>query len=640
MSKVENRLIPTIKNSIIRDMDEKYDIETIRKIMLTYTISIVAVGMLIPFGIVAFIEGNLPVGLFDLAAGLSLAANIIYLRKSGNHNFVCVFSIAVGAILYFFLLATGGVDNTAHLWCYTFPLFATFLLGSKKGFIITTLFLTVVIIFFICDFDLPYLTHYSNDFIIRFIPSFMCIFIFSCAFEYFRENAQRDLSLKNNELNITIEKLKKAETELRNAHEDLEKRVLERTIELSKANHDLRHEINEREQLEHERRILEKQLLHSQKMEAIGILAGGIAHDLNNLLSVMVSYPDLILMKLPKDSPLIKPVLTIQNSGKRAAAIVQDLLTLARRGVKTTEVTNLNQVIRHYLESPEFEELKNIHPHVIFESNLKANLFNIMGSPVHLSKSVMNLVSNAAEAMADEGKVSISTKNRYIDKPISGYDFVQEGNYVVLTISDTGIGISEDDLERIFEPFFTKKIMGRSGTGLGMAVVWGTIKDHNGYIDIESIKGKGTTFTLYFPVTKREIIEIKKPLPINEYMGNGESILIIDDVEEQREIASQILISLAYTVTSVASGEKAVEYLKNNHADLILLDMVMDPGIDGLETYQRIIKLHPHQKTIIASGFSSTNRVKEIQKIGAGAYIKKPYTFEKIGIAVKSELND
>jgi two-component system, cell cycle sensor histidine kinase and response regulator CckA len=382
----------------------------------------------------------------------------------------------------------------------------------------------------------------------------------------------------------------------------------------------------------------EENLRRAQKMESIGALAGGVAHDLNNILSATVSYPALILMDLPEESPLRIPILTIQESGEKAAAIVNDLLTLARRGVVVTEATNLNHVIHNYLESPELEVLKQFHPKAIIASNFETDLPNIMGSPVHLSKTVMNLVNNAAEAMADGGDLIISTKSKYIDKPIKGYDNIKEGDYVVFTVSDTGAGISAEDLERIFEPFFTKKIMGRSGTGLGMAVVWGTVKDHNGHIDVQSTEGKGTTFTLYFPITRRETRRNERALPIEEYMGKGESILIVDDIEDQRDIASRILKKLGYSVASASTGEEAVEYIKSNSVDLLVLDMIMDPGMDGLDTYKKVLEIHPSQKAIIASGFSETGRVKEVQRLGAGAYVKKPYTFEKIGLAVKTEL--
>jgi two-component system, cell cycle sensor histidine kinase and response regulator CckA len=383
---------------------------------------------------------------------------------------------------------------------------------------------------------------------------------------------------------------------------------------------------------------LEAQLQQAQKMEAIGTLAGGVAHDLNNILSGIVSYPELILMDLPENSPLRKPILTIQKSGERAAVIVQDLLTLARRGVAISEVLNLNNIISEQLKSPEFEKLKSFHLNVQVETNLDKNLLNIKGSTTHLSKSVMNLVSNAAEAMPSGGKILISTENLYIDRPIRGYDHVEEGDYVTVMVSDTGIGISKEDMERIFEPFYTKKVMGRSGTGLGMAVVWGTVKDHKGYIDVESTEGEGTIFTLYFPVTREEIVPDKSLPSIEDYMGKGESILVVDDVKEQRELASNMLNKLHYSVNTVSSGENAIEYLGNNSVDLLVLDMIMEPGIDGLDTYKRIIEIHPNQKAIIASGYSETDRVKEAQRLGAGQYIKKPYTLGKIGLAIKKEL--
>jgi CheY-like chemotaxis protein len=250
----------------------------------------------------------------------------------------------------------------------------------------------------------------------------------------------------------------------------------------------------------------------------------------------------------------------------------------------------------------------------------------------------MNLVSNAAEALPNGGKVTISTKNQYIDKPVRGYDEVKEGDYVVLTVADNGVGISSQEAQRIFEPFYTKKVMGKSGTGLGMAVVWGTVKDHKGYIELKTTEGKGMTLDLYFPVTRKQLEKEKAATSITEYMGHGESILVIDDVREQRDIASVLLTQLGYLVNSVSSGEEAVEYVKTNSTDLLVLDMIMDPGIDGLDTYKKVVELHPGTKAIIASGFSETDRVKEAQRLGAGQYLKKPYTLEKIGLTVKTEL--
>jgi CheY-like chemotaxis protein len=284
-------------------------------------------------------------------------------------------------------------------------------------------------------------------------------------------------------------------------------------------------------------------------------------------------------------------------------------------------------------------KISSFHPNVQVKTSLEADLLNIMGSPVHLEKTVMNLVSNAAEAMQNGGTLIIATSNQYLDRPIQGYDDVREGDYVVLSVSDTGEGIAASDLKRIFEPFYTKKVMGRSGTGLGLAVVWGTVKDHDGYIDVQSEEGKGSTFMLYFPVTREEMANEQEAVLPESYAGRGESILVVDDVKEQRDLATNMLTRLGYQVNAVASGEEAVEYIKAGSVDIIVLDMIMDPGIDGLETYQRVIEINPKQKAIIVSGFSETNRVKKAQELGAGAYVKKPYVLERIGLAVRNELD-
>ena len=423
------------------------------------------------------------------------------------------------------------------------------------------------------------------------------------------------------------------------ANIELENRVRDRTAQLETTNNNLKREIAERKRAERERRYLEMQLRKSQKMEAIGTLAGGVAHDLNNILSGLVSYPELLLLDLPKDSPLRGPIQTIKKSGEKAGAVVQDLLTLARRGVSVTEVVNLNRLIDQYLDSPEHQKMLEYHPKVKVESHLETNLMNIIGSPFHLSKTIMNLVANAAEAMPGGGNIIVTTGNQYVDQSKKVFDTIDEGDYVTLTVADTGVGISADDIERIFEPFYTKKAMGRSGTGLGMAVVWGTVKDHSGYIDVKSKVYEGSTFTLYFPLTRKELAADIPDLPIENFRGRGESILIVDDIKEQREIATRMLVKLGYTVNSVSSGEEAVKYVKENSANLLVLDMIMAPGIDGLDTYRKILEFKPGQKAILASGYSKSERVREAMKLGAGAYVKKPYLIEKIGLAIRTELD-
>ncbi|MEZ4551310.1 MAG: response regulator [Desulfobacterales bacterium] len=372
-------------------------------------------------------------------------------------------------------------------------------------------------------------------------------------------------------------------------------------------------------------------------MESLGLLAGGVAHDLNNVLSGIVSYPELLLMRLPENSDLRKPLKTIMESGNRATAIVQDLLTIARGVAITKEPLQLNDLVADYFKSPEFRKLKQFYPDIAFSTRLAEDLFNIDASDVHIRKVLMNLIANAAEALRKGGHVIVSTENRFLDTPLKGYEEIDIGEYVVFSVADDGAGISDTDLKRIFEPFYTKKKMGRSGTGLGLSVVWNVMRDHKGFIDVTS-DGNGTLFELYFQASRDALLRTDANLALASYKGSGETILIVDDIESQREITAMMLDMLGYRSVAVSSGEAAVEYLKSHAVDLVLLDMIMDPGINGYETYRRIIKIHPGQKAIILSGFSETKDVKKAQSLGAGKYLKKPIIIEKLGVAVKEAL--
>lgn len=398
-------------------------------------------------------------------------------------------------------------------------------------------------------------------------------------------------------------------------------------------------DITERIQARREREELQGRLERSKKMESLGLLAGGVAHDLNNVLSGIVSYPELLLMDLAEDDKLRRPIQTIRDSGVKAADIVQDLLTLARRGVVTTEVLSLNTLINDYLGSPENKKLLSDKTAIQIAVELDGHLPHIRGSGLSIRKAVMNLFVNAIEAMPAGGTVSISTCRRVLEKPLKGYQTIQEGEYAVLTVKDQGEGISSKDQQRIFEPFYTNKVMGRSGTGLGLTVVWGTMEDLKGYIDINSTVGRGTVFDLYFPATDATAASDDRQPAGESYLGKQEFILVVDDIDYQRMIATEILERLNYRTHALASGEEAVVYLEEHSADLVILDMIMENGMDGLDTYREILKLYPQQKAIIASGFSETERVRQAQRLGAGEYVKKPYILEKMGQAIRRVLD-
>ena len=419
----------------------------------------------------------------------------------------------------------------------------------------------------------------------------------------------------------------------------LEQRVAERTFELSQANNALKREIHERTLAEKERGELQCSLERSKKMESLGLLAGGVAHDLNNVLSGIVSYPDLLLHDMPEDNPMRRVILTIRDSGMRAAEIVQDLLTLARRGVVTRKMVNLNNLIDEYCNSPEYRKLLDVSANLEMELQLDPNLATVTGSPVALKKVLMNLVANGAEAQPHGGRIRIATQNVILAAPLEGFQRIGPGEFVVLTVADEGEGIAQDDRQRIFEPFYTKKVMGRSGTGLGLTVVWGTVEDHGGAIDIDSELGLGTTISVYLPVGR----DPHQPGPDEpdvhrDLLGHRETILVVDDVLYQREIACAMLKRLNYTPLAVESGEAAISLVQTKEIDLMILDMIMDGGIDGLETYRGVQDFRPGQKAVVVSGFSETDRVHEAQRLGAGVCLKKPYTFDELALAVKQEL--
>ncbi len=388
-----------------------------------------------------------------------------------------------------------------------------------------------------------------------------------------------------------------------------------------------------------EQKKMEERLGRAEKMEALGILAGGVAHDLNNVIGIILGYSEMLFDELDDNHPASPHARSIMTATERASAVIQDLLTMARRNVAASQVLNLNRIIKDYLTSEEMRKNLLRHPAAQVETHLAEDLLNIKGSPVHLSKALMNLVINALEAMPGGGVISLNTQNIYLDRPINLDDTFREGNYVALTVSDTGDGIKPEDLPHIFEPFYTRKVMGRSGTGLGLAIVWGAVHDHQGYVDVTSLPGRGTTFTLYFPAVREDVTKPAEAVDRSAYRGRGETILIVDDVPEQRSLAEGLLKKLNYAALTAQSGEEAVEYLRKNSVDLIVLDMLMDPGIDGLETYRQILEIRPGQKAIIVSGFAETDRVAEAQRLGAGAYVRKPYLMETLGLAVRNELD-
>lgn len=378
-------------------------------------------------------------------------------------------------------------------------------------------------------------------------------------------------------------------------------------------------DITARKKEEDEKQKIREKFEKAERMESIGILAGGVAHDLNNMLGPVVGYTDLISMDLDDDNPIKKKIERIGKSARDATSVIQDLLTLARRGRYKMTPINLNEVLESYLNSPGYDMLAQAHQNVDVRLKLDTNIDNIKGSCPHLEKVIMNLVMNAYDAMPESGELTIETSQQYLEKLLNGHDDFVHGNYVLLRVQDNGIGIQSEDLNKIFEPYYSKKKMGSSGTGLGLSVVYGIVKDHKGYYDILSTTGKGTEFILYFPIS-RELVEAKQEAATTT--GGNELVLIVDDIKEQREMAKELLSKIGYKVRTVENGRQAIRYLKDHHVDIVVLDMMMEKDFDGLDTYREIIRLNAKQKVVVVSGFSADDRVLIMQRLGAGQYLK------------------
>lgn len=390
---------------------------------------------------------------------------------------------------------------------------------------------------------------------------------------------------------------------------------------------------------------LEKKLNNSKKLNNLGRLAGSVAHDLNNILTGIATYPEILLLDDTLEPKVRESLAVIKESGRNASAVVSDLLTISRGIREECQVLNINTIIERFMAAPEFEKIKTPYGKVEIDMHLEPELLTISGSYIHIEKSIMHLLINALEETAAKagrgnGTIVLSTANHYVDTEKDGHtkQNLSPGEYVMLEVLDAGKRIPEDCLNKIFDPFFTKKEMGKSGTGLGLTVVKNTVINHRGKIFVTSDE-KGTKFTLLFPALRSEQPITNQPASIEEIRGNGETLLVVDDLASQRKIAESILKNLGYKVFSVANGIDALDFIMQTPVDLLILDMVMAPSISGLETYRRIKKIRPDQKAIIASGHSESEDVLKALSLGAGTFIKKPYTILDVGIAVKEELD-
>ena len=355
-------------------------------------------------------------------------------------------------------------------------------------------------------------------------------------------------------------------------------------------------------------------------MESIGRLAGGIAHDFNNILTSIMGYAELLKMQFSDDnSSGNEAVDVILQGAERAADLTGQLLGFARKGKYNPVTLNINSLIKETIKVSEKIFEKEIK--VLF--NLGKNTKAIYADKNQLDQILTNLIINARDAMPEGGNLNFRTENFYVgEEAIKEYPELKQGYYVKVSVTDSGVGIPVEIKNKIFEPFYTTKGEGK-GTGLGLATVYGIVKNHDGYIYCDSEPGKGTTFVMYFPVSEKEVTKIKEE---PEIVRGDATILVVDDEENVRKLAGKMLKGLGYTVLVAEDGKKAVDLYKGSEStiDLVLLDMIM-PDMAGKKTYQELKKINPEVQVLLMSGFHQDGKASEILSEGVLGFIQKPF---------------
>jgi PAS domain S-box-containing protein len=384
-----------------------------------------------------------------------------------------------------------------------------------------------------------------------------------------------------------------------------------------------------------ERRRLEVQLRQAQKMEAIGTLAGGVAHDFNNLLMGIGGNASLMLMETDPGHPFYERLKTIERLVQMGARLTSQLLGYARKGRYEVRPIDLNRIVEDTSDA-----FGRTRKDIEIRRELSDGLFRVMGDQGQIEQVLYNLYVNAGDAMPEGGLLFIRTKN-VTHEDIKGKLYEPKpGNYVLIEVEDTGIGMDEWTKERIFEPFFTTKEMGR-GTGLGLASVYGIVKGHGGYIEVESEKGRGALFMIYLPASSQEdIMAERKDIEEDLFKGN-ETILVVDDEEMVLGVFSRILEFLGYKVIKARTGMEAVDLFreKKEEISLVILDMIM-PGMGGGKTYELLREIDPSIKVILSSGYSIDAQAKEIMDMGCRAFIQKPFDLKYLSRIVREVIDN
>lgn len=436
---------------------------------------------------------------------------------------------------------------------------------------------------------------------------------------------------------------------VRDSQHELERKVQQRTLQLEEANRQLENlsetNVLKRTLAEKEKtdalealRSTERQLIQSQKLEAVGRLAGGISHDFNNLLTVILGYSDITLRQLGHEHPLRRNLEEIVRASERAAALTRQLLAFSRKQVMQPKVFGVNSVVI------ELEKMlrRMIGEDIELRVSLHPDLGNIKADPVQLEQVIMNLVVNARDAMPKGGKLTIETSNVYLDHTYATeHVSVEAGNYVMLAISDTGCGMDKETRQRIFEPFFTTKAQGK-GTGLGLSTVYGIVKQSGGNIWVYSEEDRGTTFKIYFPQVTEEAEEYRRATPKIEAPRGSETILLVEDADWVRKLARQVLERAGYRVVEASGADEAIRIIQTSRngasIDLVLTDVIM-PGMSGNDMSKQLLSMRPGLPVLYMSGYTDDTIVQHGVLEPGINFIQKPFSPDALALKVREVLD-
>ena len=395
-------------------------------------------------------------------------------------------------------------------------------------------------------------------------------------------------------------------------------------------------DITERKRAEEEKEELQGQLRQAQKMEAVGQLAGGVAHDFNNILTVIQGYTEIALRSIPEDDPLCRNLNEIRKATMRAANLTRQLLLFSSRHPVDFAPVDLNKVVNDLIKMLS----RLIGEDISLTTDLERGLWTVKADVGTIEQVIMNLAVNARDAMPEGGEITIKTENVHVTKKYcQTHRYARPGRFVCLSVRDTGVGMEQEVLEHIFEPFFTTKRPGQ-GTGMGLSVVYGIVKQHEGWVNVESSLGNGTIFRIYLPaVSLRPREEQKAPLSLETLRGEGERILLVEDEESVRQLCTKMLSQNGYTVSVATNGREALDIFRKEEGnfDLIFCDVVL-PDVRGPTLAERLLKLKPGVNILFASGYSDRKSDWHSIRQGGYPYLQKPYSLPDLLKAVRETL--